>query len=120
MSAIQSNYETDTLVVANGATTSGSVLVKNPTSLGLLIPTITSATVKVQVSNDGTNFFDVQDTAGVVKMTWGASTGNFAVQPADLASALGYLWVQIVCGAPQGAARTFTLIRCTAKSDPLA
>lgn len=122
MSQIQSNYQADTvaLKIANSTTVSASVWVGNPTSLGLLVPPLTSSTLKVQVSNDNSTFFDVHDVAGNVLMSYPASTGGFALSPTDLAPALGYPWLQLVCGSAQLADRTFTLIRVSQKVDPLA
>jgi hypothetical protein len=120
MAAQVTGFETDALVVASGQTTSGALLIKDPASIGLIVPTITSGTVTVQVSADGTNWFGLKDTGGNALLSYAASTGGFACSADDLAPVLGYAYLRLVCGASQGADRTFTVCRTLVRTDPLA
>ena len=112
--------ETETFVIANGQTTSAAVAIKDPASIGLLVPTVTSGTLKVQVSADGANFFDLQDASANVLLSYVTTTGGFALSSVDLSHVLGYGWLRVVSGASQGADRTFTLVRTLVRTDPLA
>lgn len=100
-----------TLTVANGGTTSTSALIDNCSEVGLFVPTITSGTVIVQVSEDDTNYFGLVNQSGTAILVLGAGTGAVAISGNELGSALPYKYIRVVCGAAQGAARSFTLKR---------
>lgn len=95
-------------VVASGGTTQ-SVVLEDWDALGLLVPSLTSTTLKIQVSQDGTNFFDVYDGTQTQVLTWAAGTGSKAISSVDMAHVMGFKYLQVVCGTAQGAAKTFTL-----------
>lgn len=101
------------LVVANGGTTSGWVHIGNPSECGLWVPTLTSATVTVQVAYlpDGTGGGGVVNGAGTAVLVLAASTGAVNVSSNDMGAVLGYPYMRVVCGASQGAERTFKLTR---------
>lgn len=106
-------HDTVDLVVANGGTTSDWVHIGNPSECGLSIPTITSGTVTVQVAyaSDGTGGGGVIDGSGTAKLVVAASTGGVNISSNDMGAVLGYPYMRVVCGAAQGAARTFKLTR---------
>lgn len=97
-----------TFTVANGGTT-GFVDLEDFDELGLIVPALTSTTLKLQVSQDNVTYYDVYDGTGVQVLSWSASTGTRAFSTVDLAHVVGYSYLAVVCGTSQGADRTFTL-----------
>lgn len=112
--------DTVDIVVANGGTTSAWVHIGNPSEVGLSVPTITSATVTVQVAyaSDGTGGGGVVNGSGTAVLSLAASTGGFNVGSNDMGAVLGYGYMRIVCGASQGADRTFKLTRKAVQTIP--
>lgn len=106
-------HDTVDLVVANGGTTSPWVHIGNPSEMGLTVPTITNGTVTVQVAyaSDGTGGGNVVNGSGTQVLQLAASTGGVSVSSNDMGAALGYPYMRVVCGAAQGAERTFKLTR---------
>lgn len=97
-----------TFLVANGQTTSSGIEMGDWGIMGLIVPTITSGTLKIQVSQDNSNFFDLYDSSGTQALSWSASTGARAFASNDLEAMRGYKYFRVVLGASQGADRTFT------------
>lgn len=97
-----------TFLVASGATT-GSTFLEDWDTYGLLVPSLTSSTLKVQVSNDNSTWQDLKDGGGTAVLSWAAGTGDFAVASRDMVDIAGYRFMRVVCGTAQGADRTFTL-----------
>lgn len=90
--------------------TTGSVDLENWDTLGLLVPTLDSTTLKIQVSMDNSTFYDVKDGAGTTVLSYAAGTGLFAIAARDMADVCSYRYMRVLCGSAQnGAARTFTL-----------
>lgn len=112
--------DTVDIVVANGGTTSAWVHIGNPSEVGLSVPTITSGTVTVQVAyaSDGTGGGGVVNGAGTAVLVIAASTGGFNVSSNDMGAVLGYGYIRLVCGASQGADRTFKLTRKAVQTVP--
>ena len=113
--------DTVDIVVPNGGTTAAAyVAIGNPTELGLIVPTITSGTLVVKVALDasGTGAQGLVDGTGTAKLSYGAGTGNFAISSNEMGACLGYAFINVVCGASQGAERTFKLVRKLAGIDP--
>ena len=89
-----------------------TVTINLPNNVGensyLLVPTLTSATLTLLGSMDGTNFGTIYDeqTNGTVKIAWGvaATTGGFIVEipPINV-----FKKIRITCGAMQAASRAF-------------
>lgn len=97
-------------VAANGTTSTG-VELEAYDILGLDVPTIDSATFKLQVQCDGTNWRDVYDSTGTQQCVWTASTGARFLSASSLMHIIGAKKVRIVLGASQtGGARTFTWV----------
>jgi hypothetical protein len=106
-------HDTVDLVVPNGQTSSPWVHIGSPSECGFFVPTITLATVTVEVAyaSDGTGGGPLVDGGGAARLTWAAGTGNFRVSTNDMGAVLGYPYMRVVCGAVQGAERTFKLLR---------
>lgn len=104
-------YDEVTLTVANGDTASDWQEIGNPAEIGLLVPTITSGTVTVQVSNDGSTARGLVNQAGTAILVLAASTGAYAVSSNEMGACLGYKYIRVVCGASQGAQRLFKVTR---------
>src|SRR5437773_7773110 len=102
------NTYTRSFTVASGAT-SGAVELEDWDTLGLIFPTMTSSTMKLQVSPDGVTYYDVYDQSGTQVLNWAANTGLRAVASRDMADVCGYPWMALICGTAQGALRTLTL-----------
>jgi hypothetical protein len=103
--------EVSTLTIANGQTTSDSALIDNCTELGLFVPTITAATITVQVSEDNVNFFGLTNQAGTAILVLASGTGAVAISGNELGACLPYKYLRVVSGGAQGAQRLFTLKR---------
>lgn len=101
---------TKTLVVASGGTTSTALELEAFSWYGIAVPTIDNATLTIQGSVDGTNFYPIYDSTGTQQLVWVASTGGRVISSRDLEHCQGYAWIKIVLGAAQnGGARTFTV-----------
>lgn len=103
--------DVSTLTIANGQTTSDSALVDNPGEIGLFVPTITAATITVQVSEDNSNFFGLVNQAGTPILVTASGTGSFAISGNEMGAILAYKYVRVVSSGAQGAQRLFTLKR---------
>ncbi len=97
-------------VVTDNTHSAAVTLPKNVTRIGIVVPTLTSAAVNLEVSNDGTTYYNLycQDN-GTNSILWStaASTGVYAVVvPCEM-----YLWkyLKVETGAAQAADRTFTI-----------
>lgn len=112
-------FEATPITIANGQAASDIIAIGNPTELGLLVPTLTSSTLKVQVGrlSDGSDMRDIYDATGTQKLTYGAGTGNFAISTNEMGACLAYPYIKLVCGSSQGAARTFYLMRKVVGAD---
>ncbi len=116
------SYDTVAITVAINTTESDYVAIGNPTELGLIVPAITSGTlvVKVATSAAGANKTALVDGTGTALLSYGAGTGAFAISSNVMGACLGYSHIGVVCGASQGAARTFLLTRKQVSVDPSA
>jgi len=104
---MHTDFRTFTIPISG---TSGTVQLEGWDTFGLLIPTLDSTTLKLQVSQDGSNYFDVKDGGGTQVCNYAAGTGSFAVSTRDMADIAGYKYLAVICGSAQNsAARTFTL-----------
>jgi hypothetical protein len=102
----------ESFTVASGAATSSAVQIEHFDIVGIQVPTIDSATLKVQGSCDGgSNYADIYDGNGTQVLSWVAGTGNRIIDARDLAAVLGCTHIRIVLGANQTALRTFTLVQ---------
>lgn len=101
-----------TLVIASGGTTSTSLELEAFYMMGIQVPTIDSATLKIQGSFDGSTFADIYDSTGTQQLLWTASTGGRCWSSRDLEHCRGYKFIQIVAGAAQnGGVRTFNVVQ---------
>lgn len=103
--------DTKTLTIANGAATSDSQLIDNCSELGLIVPTITAATLTVQVSEDDVTYFPLVNQAGTAILVTASSTGAFAISGNEMGACLPYKYIRVVSSVNQGAARSITLKR---------
>ena len=117
------HYKSKTCVIANGDTKSSAVELEAYECVGALIPTLTSGTLKVQVSQDAgptpgdATFVDLFDGDGQAICQWLTATtggrawaGEGCGAGASLRAMTGFRWMRFVSGTAQGADRTFTLI----------
>jgi len=111
----QAPYEEVSVIVPiTPAVTSNTVFIGNAAELGLLVPTLTTATtVQVKVGNqsDGSDARAIVDQGGTTKLVLASGSGNVAISSNDMALALGYPYLTVVIGAAQAAAKTFTLTK---------
>lgn len=94
------------MTVANGGTTSGvirqfddswAITVYSPATL-----TSTSVTIDVEPTDTGTNFVTLQSGGSDVVIVAGKAT---------VISPVPFMQMRVVCGAAEGAARTFTVTK---------
>lgn len=95
----------ETVVIANGATTSGAVNIGGRSLVLIVFPTMTGASATLSVSPDGTNYQTLGDKAAAVTITT-PSTRNVAME--------GYLtwgvkYLKVVSAGAEGAERTIDL-----------
>lgn len=103
------NLEYTTATIANGATTSGAVDLKNKTLVGIEFPAaLTGTSVSFTVARHGsTTFLPLYTSAGTrVSVTFTASS-HIGLLASDFA---GCEQVKIVSSASEGAERSITLI----------
>lgn len=99
------------VVILNTGTVSTIADLEGFAVLGLLIPTITSATLTFQVAKERTGtYYTVKSIDASTAFTIAASTGACAVESNDLEALKGYRFIKIVAGASQGAERTLTFV----------
>jgi hypothetical protein len=104
--------ETTTVVIANGASLSGTVDLGGRKLVALIMPDAwTAASLTFQGSVDGTNFFNVYDGATERALTVAANYYS-ALAIGDW---VGFRWIKIRSGTAalavnQAAARTLTLV----------
>lgn len=108
MASIKNDYRDFT--VASGGT-SGTFQIEDFPILGLIVPALTSTTLKIQGGYDGTTFYDVYDSTGTQLLNWTASTGDRCIASRDLADLSGYKYGRVVLGTAQAAERSFRLIQ---------
>lgn len=102
-------YDAMTLTIANGATTSNAVPIDHFSWFALKYPgAITGATLAFQASDDGENFYTVQNEDGAVTTT---PPGSEVIVTLDVASPIiaPFRFLRIVSASAEGAAREFTL-----------
>lgn len=106
------SVETLTLTVANAGTDSTVCDTRGREVAAIAVPTITSATIALQVSADGTTFYPVKDSSATPTQIglWPATTGGFALDGSEVARCLvGWRYFKVVLGASQGAARSIVV-----------
>lgn len=96
-----------TMVIASGGTTSTSLELEAYAFAGIVVPPLTSSTLQINGSVDGTNFFPIKDSTGTQQLVWASGTGGFCISSRDLEHCRGYTYIQFVAGSAQGATRTF-------------
>lgn len=97
-------YATSVLTIATDNTNSASTLLPTGTSeFALEVPTITSGTVQIQVSQNGTDWLNLQGAS------LGSGTGGIALPLFGATSPNCFKYFRVVTGAAQGANRTFIL-----------
>lgn len=94
-----------TVTIATDNVTSSYVALPTggQTKFAVIIPTITSSTVKVQVSNDASSWYDL----GV---STSAGTGGVVMSIPDNVAITPFTYVRVVCGTAQAADRVFKLV----------
>lgn len=100
-------HQVKSVVIADGDTESAVIDLEYNSIHGLIMPTLTSATLTFKVAEhaDGT-FVLVKSRAGT-DVSVSATTGGWAVSSEDLAALAGYRYLKIVSDVAQGAERTF-------------
>lgn len=113
-------YDEIPIIVLNTATQSDWVSIGNPTELGLIVPVLTSSTLTVKVARDaaGAGASALFDSTGTQKLTYAAGLGGFAISSNEMGACLGYAFIGVTCGSPQGADRVFRLVRKLSGVDP--
>lgn len=109
----QGPYGTDNATITAGQTTT-TVLIGNPSEVGLQVPTLTTpttVTLKVGSASDGSDAKGIVDQGGTAKLALASGSGNVAISSLDLAAILGYKYLTIVIGATQAADKVFVLDR---------
>lgn len=94
-----------TFTIANGATVSNAVDVREKILVGLQFATMTGTAVTFQASSDGVTYVAVKDSSGASVSYTIASDTYTVIQPAVLA---GIRYIKIVSGSAEGAVRTVT------------
>jgi len=90
-----------TATIADEGTESGAVDMSGQTMLAILVPTLDSATLEIEGSFDGTNFYDVKDTGGNQVGLWPASVGGFILDGDAVARFVGIPFIRFKTGAAQ-------------------
>jgi hypothetical protein len=98
-----------TLTIASGAATSDAAVVNDGFVGAIDVPTIDSATLKVQGRMNGADWRDLYDETGTLMLSMAASTGNRIWGVASqMAKVMGVNEIRLVAGANQTADRVFT------------
>jgi len=98
-------------VVTDNTLSAAVLLPQGITSLAIVIPTITSATVSLKVSHDGTTYQNYLGTNnGTNQILWSTAAATGAVTALVPGNIGLWKYVKVLCGAAQAADRTFTLI----------
>jgi hypothetical protein len=98
-------------VVADNTLSTAVLLPKNVSTIGIFIPTITSAAISLKVSPDGVTYDDLfceENGTNTILWSTAAGTGGLYVQvPCNM-----YLWkyVKVLSGAAQAANRYFQIV----------
>ena len=97
-------------VIASGGTTSPGIDKRGCSMIGIYVPTIDSATITIEASQDGTTYAQMKDATPTVVGQWAASTGAFHLDGDILARFAPYPFLRVVLGAAQtGGARTLVV-----------
>lgn len=102
------NYITQkTATIALNGTTSSAVDLEVYDYMGVDIPTITSASGKIEISSNGEDWRDVRDGDGSLILRWTTpNTGGFGIASRDMADISGYKQARLVLSVAQAAARS--------------
>lgn len=105
------NIHTDhrDFVITAGSASGGIQLDDFPIN-GLIVPTLSSTTVELRGSYDGTTYYPVYDTTGTQMLKWTANLGDRIFASRDLADLVGYKYLGVVLGSTQGSDKTFRLL----------
>jgi formylmethanofuran:tetrahydromethanopterin formyltransferase len=100
--------QTQTVTIANGATTSDAINMNGFDLVSLVLPAaLTSTAMSFQASIDGTNFFTLYNTGGAaLTVTVGASRIVLFV-PGDLGA---FPFLKLVAGSTEAGTRSITAI----------
>jgi hypothetical protein len=104
---------TVTLTAATDNVLSAAVaLPSNGKQLAIVIPTITTGTVSLKVSHDGTTYQDLYIGVGITApLKWATASGSGAITVVVNGVDIGaFTYLKVATGAEQAANRTFTLI----------
>jgi hypothetical protein len=102
------SIEIQVAAIASSATTSDAINLAGMNLVGLVMPAaFTGTTVTFQASVDGTNYFDVYNTAGTQLSVTVGTSQYICLWPSDLASIKN---LKLVSGATEAAARSITLV----------
>lgn len=100
-----------TLSIASGATVSNAIELKWYEFDSIIIPSgYTSGNISIQVSNDGTTFYDVYDKYGLQVLTYNKFSGSFAIGTEALKEIIGYRYFQVKSSVAQGAAVALVIL----------
>lgn len=102
-----------TLVIATSTIKTPGFSVGNPTEIGLIVPTIASSILTIQVSHEDVDasYKALFDRDGTAVLTYAAGTGNFAISCNDFGAVIAYPFFRVLFGTAQGADRVFQVVR---------
>ena len=106
-------YEPEDIVIPDPQT-EATVFIGNPAEIGLIVPTLgtaTTVTLQVGLESDGSDAVGIVDQGGTAKLALASGSGGVAISSLDMGAVLGYPYLTIVLGAAQAADVTFTLVK---------
>lgn len=105
---MSTRLKASTATIASSGTTSNAIFIGGDSLVGIILPAaITSTTLAIHASHDGTTYNAMYDTAGnAVSLTIAASQ-HLHLAPATFSSAN---YIKLVCGSAEGAEREIQVI----------
>lgn len=104
-------FQTTTLTVANGATLSDAINCNGQGIIGVIMPAaLTSTAMTFTGSQDNVTFTALYNAAGTALSTTVAANRIILFTPGDL---IGLQWIKLVMGSAEGGARSIQVITRT-------
>jgi len=98
-------YKTVSDVIANAGVVSTGIDKRGFSTLGLILPTITSGSVGFDVSTDGTTYVALHDPAGT-RINLGTTTGSCAIASSPFDNLEPWPYVRLTMGAAKSGSAT--------------
>jgi len=96
-----------TVAIPNNGTESGAINLRGAHDFAIYLPVLTTGTVRLQVSPNGTTWYDVYDEDNAL-VEIASNSGGFAIDGDYLARFAMHNFVRVKTGATQLAAREIT------------